>query len=125
MTARVKTKSSMGSDDFVAAVRAKASLGQGYLVTKTMSRIGGTRYDMATIAFYNVSKELGKGGGGAVAMNNRLLMFVEGFGTGENEPSPTGKVKFDIGAAELLSRPLPRRKTATPERMVDYVADSS
>ncbi len=60
-----------------------------------------------------------------MAYNNRLLMFVEGFGRGKNEPPPTGKVKFDVGAAELLSgvgKKRPRGKTATPERMVDYVA---
>lgn len=123
LDATADNPSAMGSDDFVEAVKAKADLGDGYLVTSTHNKYN-DNYDSAHIAFYNVPKEAGRGGGGAVAMNNRLLMFVEGFGKGQNEPPPKGKVKFSVGAAELLPRDMrPRGKTASPERMVDYVAD--
>ncbi len=114
--------STMGSDEFVEAVRAKADLGQGYLRTSTYNNFN-KKHDSAHITFVNVPSDVGSGGGGAVAANNRLLMFVDGFGAGKDEPPPTGKVKFRVGAAELLSRDKrPRGKTATPERMVDYVA---
>lgn len=114
----------IGSEDFKNAILAKAQTGVGRLGINTKSTLGGERYDHVTITFINVPEEQGRGGGGAVAMNNRLLMFVEGFGKGFNEPPPKGKVKFEVGAAELLygtDMKRPRGKTASPEKMVDYV----
>lgn len=115
----------MGSDDFIAAVEAKAQTGVGYLVMRSSSPIARDRYDAVTIQFINVPREKGRQSGGAVAMNNRLLMFVRGFGRGKNEPPPTGKVKLTFGATELLSlagKSRPRGKTATPAKMADHVA---
>ncbi len=111
----------MGSDEFIEAVEAKAQTGVGYLTMNAKSRLGGERYDTVTIQFINVPREKGREHGGAVAMNNRLLMFVEGFGRGHNEPPPTGKVKLTFGATELLDK-RPRGKTATPEKMAVHVA---
>lgn len=119
---RVKRNPSMSSDEFVEAVRERADVGQGYLVTRTRDFQG--NYDQAQVTFYNVPEAVGRGGGGAVAMNNRLLLFVDGFGKQQGEPAK-GKVKMHVGAAELLSgagKKRPRGKTATPEKMADYVA---
>ena len=119
-----KTKSTMDNAAFVEAVRAKARLGVGHLRISTECPIVRGRRDMVTISFYNVPHEAGKVAGGAVAMNNRLLMFVDGFAR-DGGPPPTGKVKFEVGAAELLSgagRKRPRGKTASPEKVADYVA---
>ena len=112
----------MGGNDFAEAVKAKADVGVGYLVVKTK---GLGSHEMVTVQFINVPEEAGRGGGGAVAMNNRLLLFVDGFGREENAPPPTGKVKMRVGAAEVLGLgggKRPRGKTGTPEKMVDYVA---
>jgi hypothetical protein len=117
----------MGSEDFAQYIKDHANTGVGTLRISTLSKLGGERYDSATITFYNVPEDIGRGGGGAVASNNRLLMFVDGFGKGFNEPPPTGKVKFRLGAGEVFYGSdrehvkRPRGKTASPQKVAEYV----
>lgn len=115
----------MSSDQFAEAVRERADVGDRQLLIKTRDFMG--NYDQAVIQFYNVPPsvaDIARGGGGATAANNRLLLFVDGFGKEQGTPA-TGKVKMTVCAAELLhdnDMKRPRGRTTTPEKMVDYVA---
>jgi hypothetical protein len=86
-------------------------------------------HEMAVINYYNVPSDAAKAlphyTRGAVAENNRLMLTVEGFGRGEGEPSPTGKVKLATSVWSF-SMPRwgvkrPRGKTAAPAKVLDSV----
>ncbi len=110
--------SAMSSKAFVDAVVSQAKSGVGNVAGKSFSRLGKT-HEMATIEFINAPQ--GKRGG-ASGENNRFLFFVEGFGKGEGEGPPTGKVKIEQSVHSYhgdLKRM--RGKTAPPEKMVAYL----
>lgn len=79
-------------------------------------------HEMAIINFYNVPESKARG---ATGENNRVMFTVDGFGKGEGEPSPRGKVKLETSVWSFSMSPWnmkrPRGKTAAPAKVLDTI----
>jgi hypothetical protein len=79
------------------------------------------------VKFYNLPEARLKErrGGGAEAENNRVLLHVHGFCDDMN--APVAKVKVELLVNNIGSRdnyaPALRAKTASPDRVAEYIAD--
>jgi hypothetical protein len=120
--ARLTEAATMGSKEFVKEVERLTNLNGKWMKLDNYNKFN-QRYDHVIITFINVPG----GGQGAQAMNNRYQITVDGFGAGEDDPPPKGKVK----AAELSGAYFAkqqglkkmRAKTGTPDKIAKYVAD--
>ena len=61
-----------------------------------------------------------KWGGGAESENNRMMFSIHGFG--EDETVSVDKVKIEHPVCGITSRPSLRGKTASPEKIAEYLA---
>jgi hypothetical protein len=59
-------------------------------------------------------------GGGAESENNRMMFTIHGFG--EEETMSVDKVKIEHSVNGITSRPSLRGKTASPEKIAEYLA---
>lgn len=81
-------------------------------------------YDIVSVTLINLPLNARPEGGGAEAMNNRVLLFVNGFDRSNPDAStPSGKVEVKIGTSALPRDTRLRAKTAAPEVVAKYVAD--
>jgi hypothetical protein len=118
----------MTSDEFIEAVRSRLDIGDRQIRFDNVNRyMTPNRYDTIFIHYFNLPEGIGDAGGGAERENNRLMLAVNGFGRGQSEPAP-GKVKVSTSVCHLgdphESRKLALRgKTASPEKMVEYVVN--
>ena len=122
----------MTSTEFIEAVRARLDIGDRQVRFDNHSRFD-DRYDTVFIHYFNLPAGLGGAGGGAESENNRVMLAVNGFGRGKDEPAP-GKVKVGLSICNLTNphsspganyrerRWTMRAKTGTPEAIAAYVA---
>jgi len=112
----------MDSERFCKALERKAKIGNKHLNCDYYNRFN-QAHDNVIITFVNLPKN--KPMGGAEEMNNRYQITVDGFSPELGSPPPSGKVKAKTmtGALGFSEAGLKMRgKTATPEKMVDYIA---
>jgi len=119
---RLTEAATMTSKQFVDEVKRLAKIGDKYLHLDPYNKFN-DKYDHVIITFVNVPG----GGSGAQAMNNRYQITVDGFGAGENDPPPKGKVKAKELSGGYFAKQAGvgkmRGKTGTPDKIAKYVAD--
>jgi len=77
-------------------------------------------YNAIAIHYINLPRGLGGSGGGAEGENNRLMLMVTGFDK-SNQTIPVEKIQVKL-LCSVFDYPL-RKKTCTPERAVEYIAE--
>ena len=115
-----------GSEEFIKAVESHLKLDGRQISFDNVNQFAprGKQYEMVQVLFTNLPTGVGSAGGGAEAMNNRMIFSIEGFG-GEtpNSPPPTGKVKLEQRVSFLPRANNLRGKTGTPAQVAKYLAD--
>lgn len=115
-----------GSEEFIKMVESHLDLQGRQISFDNVNRFApkGHQYNMVQVLFTNLPTGVGGAGGGAEAMNNRMIFGIEGFGGGTpNSPPPTGKVKIEQRVSFLPRANNLRGKTGTPAQVAKYLAD--
>lgn len=107
------------STDFVKLLESKVKIGDKVLDTDNYNQFDKS-YSTVYVSFFNVPKAKASG---ATGMNNRFQFKVDGFGKGENDPPPRGKVKVEATSRALVFQDHKlRAKSGTPEAIATYLA---
>jgi hypothetical protein len=115
----------MSSKEFVKAVERQVKLQGKYINLDNYNQFN-HKYNTVIITFVNIKGQPGSWGG-AQEMNNRYQITVEGFGAGEDDPAPRGKVKAQELSGAYFAKQQGvgkmRAKTGAPDKIAKYVAD--
>jgi hypothetical protein len=117
----------IGSQLFIDLLKSKLNIGECVITFNNVNKlVNPHRYDDVWINFYNLPKEMVVGvmSSGALAENNRMSFSVSGFDKYDpNVNSATvGKVKFEMRINSYGREYNLRGKTATPEKIAEYLA---
>lgn len=85
--------------------------------------VGGIAPGHIIVQYINLPKGIGGAGGGAEAMNNRLLLTVDGFHRSDIDAPAPGKVSVKMLSSSLPRDMKLRGKTAAPAVIAKYIAD--
>lgn len=111
-----------GYEDFPDLVKAHLNVGDRVVRFKPGS-LGpaGSVY----INYYNLPQAIVKAreGGGAEAENNRIGLYITGWGTDPHAPPPSGKVTVKLSVSALPRQYNLRAKTGLPGVIAKYIAD--
>ena len=114
---RADTVGPLSENDFVAAVRSAQVKDRQLGFTQRMLGQYGTLF----VTLYNIPKELGGSGGGAVNQNNRVTFKVEGFPA---DPSvPADKVKLAVLTSALPREWALRARTGKPAALAKVLVE--
>lgn len=117
---RSKLAADLGVDEFAKELESHLKL-DGRQIRIDTKGFAGSRQTVY-VSFVNLPHGVGSAGGGAEAMNNRMVFSVEGFSK-EGGPPPAGKVKVQLTASSLPSEYRLRAKSGPPNAVVKYLAD--
>jgi hypothetical protein len=111
-----------GSEEFIREVKAHLNVGDR-VVTFQGGGLG--PMESVYIRYYNLPEAVVKArqGGGAEAENNKIGLFVTGFGKGPLDPPPTGKVTVKLSVSALPRQYNLRAKSGPPVAIARYIAD--
>ena len=119
----LREESGMDSAEFCELVEKKAKKKTGKYIRCIHSNRLSTKHDMAIITFVNLlESDPSAQGSGVGFYNNRVLIFVGGFASELGMGPPRGKVKLEVSSKPSYADKL-RGKTATPEKMIDYIVN--
>jgi hypothetical protein len=108
------------STDFVKLLESKVKIGDKVLDTDNHNQFDNS-YSTVYVSFFNVPKAKATG---ATGMNNRFQFKVEGFGKGQDDPPPRGKVKVEATSrANAFANHKLRAKSGNPAAIATYLAD--
>lgn len=115
---KTAAEGTIGSADFIELLRSKLSVGD-----RKVSFVN--HGNQIFLNYINLPVKLSNGG--AEAENNRIMLAITGFGKGENEPAPSGKVWVELVVCAVRDanqgRLRLRAKSGSPEQIAQYVAD--
>jgi hypothetical protein len=113
-----------GSEEFIKMVESNLNLDGRQISFDNKNNFApeGKQYTTVYATFINLPEGSGRAGGGAEALNNRIVFSIEGFG-GESphSPPPTGKVKIEYHSSFLPRGANIRGKTGTPAQVAKHL----
>jgi hypothetical protein len=98
--------------------KVRPKIGGKYLRCSHFNRFN-RKHDTIHVTFINLPEG---DTSGARAMNNRAIFEVSGFGPGEDDPSPKGKVKFSVTVWSFRDLKKPRGATGSPAAILAKLA---
>jgi len=114
---RQRNAAAIGGLRFIAILREQTGPVQGYIAAAPPSGTG-----QLFVNFYNIPVR-SEPRARAELENNRMMFTVSGFGSGQSDPPPSGKVKIEQTMSALPREYRLRQKTGTPEQIALYLAD--
>lgn len=107
----------LSASQFAEAVLSATKVGDRQIRTN----IGGIAPSLVMVTFINLPKGIGAAGGGAEAINNRMVFSVSGFDAKDVNAPARGNVKVEQSTSALPRSHRLRAKTGNPADVAAYL----